>query len=207
MNDPLDFALAHPVMAILRGLEPARTPAIGDALFDAGIRVMEVPLNSPDAFRSIHLLHTRFDGRALVGAGTVSTAAQVHQVADAGGSLIVSPNMDPEVVETTRARGLLSLPGVCTPTEAFQALRAGADILKLFPGEVLGPPGAAAMRSVLPASARLFAVGGVSVRNVAAWRAAGVDGLGVGSAIFRPSFGTDEVYRAACQILVAWQGS
>jgi len=207
VSNPLDFVLAHPVVAILRGLEPAQAPAIGDALFDAGIRVMEVPLNSPDAFRSIHLLRTRFNGRALVGAGTVLTAGQVHQVADAGGALTVSPNFDPEVVGTTRARGLLSLPGVCTPTEAFQALRAGADILKLFPGEVMGPHGASAMRSVLPGTARLFAVGGVSAQNVPAWRAAGVDGIGVGSAIFRPSFGTDEVYRAACQILLAWQGS
>lgn len=207
MSDPLGFVLAHPVVAILRGLEPAQALAIGDALFDAGIRVMEVPLNSPDAFRSIHLLRTRFDGRALVGAGTVLAAAQVHQAADAGGTLIVSPNFDPEVIGTTRSRGLLSLPGVCTPTEAFQALRAGADILKLFPGEVMGPHGAAALRSVLPASARLFAVGGVSVQNTPMWRAAGVDGIGVGSAIFRPSFGRDEAYQAACQILLAWRRS
>jgi len=207
MSDSLDFALAHPVVAILRGLEPTQAPAIGDALFHAGIRVMEVPLNSPDAFRSIRLLYTRFDGRALVGAGTVLTVAQVHQVADAGGTLIVSPNLDPDVVGATRARSLLSLPGVCTPTEAFQALRAGAHILKLFPGEVVGPHGAVAMRSVLPVSARLFAVGGVSAQNIPAWRAAGVDGIGVGSTIFRPCFGADEVHRAACDVLSAWQRS
>lgn len=201
----LPFLLAHPVVAILRGLVPERALEIGWALFDAGVRVMEVPLNSPDALSSIRVLSAQFAGSALVGAGTVLDGGQVAAVAQAGGRLIVSPNTDALVIAESRASGLISLPGVFTPTEAFQALRAGADGLKLFPADSGGPGGLRALRAVLPADVPVFAVGGVLVSNLGQWRAAGADGVGVGSALFRPEMSAAQVHDTALRFVREWE--
>lgn len=182
-----------PVIAILRGLVPEEAIDIGDALYDAGVRCIEVPLNSPRPLESIALLSRHFDGRALIGAGTVLSVQDVDDVAAAGGRLVVSPNTDAEVIAHTKARGLFSLPGFLSPSEAFTALRAGADAVKLFPGEIAGPAGLKAIKAVLPAETLIYAVGGVGPSSAASWLAAGAAGLGVGSAFFTPGMRAAEV--------------
>lgn len=175
-----------PLIAILRGLEPGQAVATGEAIYEAGIRCLEVPLNSPRPLESIERLRKSLDGGALVGAGTVLSVQAVHDVAAAGGQLIVSPNADAAVIEASKAKGLLSLPGICTPTEAFLALAAGADVLKLFPAEVVGIAGMKAMLAVLPSRTRIYAVGGVSLDNLATWHDAGAAGYGIGSSLYKP---------------------
>jgi 2-dehydro-3-deoxyphosphogalactonate aldolase len=192
-----------PVVAILRGIQPAEAEAVGLALVEAGIRVVEVPLNSPDPITSIAILHRAIGATALVGAGTVLAAQAVDAVAQAGGRLIVAPNFDPSVVARTRARGLLSLPGVLTPTEAFAALAAGADGLKLFPGEMVPPAIVKALRAVLPAKALLVPTGGVSAANMAEYRAAGANGYGIGSALYRPGLPVADVAARARALVAA----
>jgi 2-dehydro-3-deoxyphosphogalactonate aldolase len=177
---------ALPLIAILRGLTPARAVEVGEAIVAAGFLCLEVPLNSPQPLESIRLLREALDGRALVGAGTVLTVDQAKAVADVGGQLCISPNSDVDVIRTTKALGLLSLPGFFTPTEAFQALAAGADALKLFPAEVASTGGLRAVRAVLPAEARVYAVGGVAPENVDEWRRAGASGFGIGSSLYTP---------------------
>jgi len=191
--------------AILRGVRPAEVLAIATALCQAGIRSIEVPLNSPDPLASIALLagHFRPD-QALIGAGTVLSAADVDRVAEAGARLVLSPNFDAAVVRRTRERGLLSLPGVATPTEAFQALAAGASGLKLFPCEMLPPPVFKAWRAALPAGTVLVAVGGIGESNMAAYRAAGADGAGIGSSLYAPGVDAAEVGQRAARLLRAW---
>jgi len=174
------------LMAILRGVTPDEVVAIGEALVEAGVTQIEVPLNSPEPLVSIERLAKTFGQVARIGAGTVLTAQQVDYVATAGGTFIVSPNCDPVVVSHTVESGLASCPGVFTPTECFSALKAGANLLKLFPAELLGPHGVSALRAVLPSDTRVYAVGGVTVENLAQWRSAGVSGFGVGSALYRP---------------------
>lgn len=200
----LPFLLRHPVIAILRGLTPERALGVGEALFEAGVRVMEVPLNSPDAIASIALLSDRFGDRALVGAGTVLSVDQVGAVVAAGGRLMVTPNTDNEVIVAGKRAGMVCVPGVFTPTDAFNAIRAGADALKLFPAEIAGPPGMRALRAVLPEAVAMFAVGGVAVSNLAQWRAAGAAGIGVGSALFKPDMSDDEAGAAARGFVRAW---
>lgn len=185
MNFAQAFA-ACPLVAILRGLTPAEAPAIGDALVDAGFTLVEVPLNSPDPFASIRILADRLAGRALVGAGTVLTVEQVGQVADAGGTLVVSPNTNPDVIRATVAAGLISMPGYFTPSEAFAALAAGATALKLFPADGTTPAMLKAQRAVLPRDVPVLAVGGITPETMVAWRAAGADGYGLGSNLYRP---------------------
>jgi 2-dehydro-3-deoxyphosphogalactonate aldolase len=175
-----------PLIAILRGLVPEEAVEIGQAIADAGFLCLEVPLNSPRPLESIALLRKALDGRALVGAGTVLSVGQVHQVADAGGQLCISPNTNVDVIKAAKARGLISMPGFFTPSEAFLALTAGADALKLFPAEVVGPSGLRAIRAVLPADLRIYAVGGVAPDNLADWQRAGAAGFGIGSALFKP---------------------
>jgi 2-dehydro-3-deoxyphosphogalactonate aldolase len=195
----------HPgIVAILRGVEPDAVLDIGAALFDAGIRIIEVPLNSPRPLPSIERLAAKFGAQALIGAGTVLTAAQVADVAAAGGQLIVSPNTDRAVIERTLQLALDSLPGAMTPTEACGAIAAGARHIKLFPGASTGPAHLRALREVLPADARLWAVGGAGAANLREWIAAGATGIGVGSSLFTPGTSTATVAARARELVAAW---
>jgi 2-dehydro-3-deoxyphosphogalactonate aldolase len=174
-----------PLVAILRGVEPGEAVAIGQALIDAGFRAIEVPLNSPEPLRSIVALAGAFGERVLVGAGTVLDPADVDRIADAGGRLVVMPHADHAVIRTAKARGLWCIPGVATPTEAFGALSAGADALKMFPAEALPPTVVKAWRAVLPNQAWLLPVGGITPERMAPYLAAGADGFGLGSALYQ----------------------
>ena len=181
------------IIAILRGIRAQECEEIAAVLLQEGIDRIEVPLNSPDPFESIGRLLAAFGDRALIGAGTVLEPAEVERLAAIGAQLVVSPDFNAEVVATTKAAGMLSYPGVFTPTECFAALRAGADALKLFPAQILGPHGLSALRAVLPPQARLLAVGGVAGGNFADWRNAGADGFGIGSALYQPGDSAEEV--------------
>jgi 2-dehydro-3-deoxyphosphogalactonate aldolase len=204
IRDRFETAFAAcPLVAILRGLTPEAAPDVGDALVEAGFTLIEVPLNSPEPLRSIALLAERLAGRALVGAGTVLTPAQVGAVAEAGGTLVVSPNTDAAVIGTTVGAGLIALPGYQTPTEAFAALAAGATALKLFPADVATPLALKAHRAVLPAGTRVLAVGGVTPDSIAGWRQAGADGFGLGSNLYRPGKAAAEVARDAAAFVAA----
>jgi 2-dehydro-3-deoxyphosphogalactonate aldolase len=174
-----------PLVAIIRGVTPDEVEATGRALIEAGIRIIEVPLNSPEPLESIRRLAAAFGDRALIGAGTVLKVEQIAQVAEAGGRIIVSPVADVEVIAATVDAGLVSSPGYFTPTEAFAALRAGAHALKLFPAEAAPPAVVKAQRAVLPRDVPLIVVGGVTPDKVAAYRAAGADGFGLGGALYR----------------------
>lgn len=189
-----DAAFARcPLIAILRGVKPDEVEGIGDALVDAGFTLIEVPLNSPDPLDSIARLVRRFEGRAMIGAGTVLTETQVEQVRGVGGTLIISPNANTRVIAATAAAGMISLPGVVTPTEAFAALDAGATALKLFPAEGSSPTILKAMRAVLPKDLRMLPVGGVSPDTMAQWTAAGANGFGLGSALYKIGLTAEQV--------------
>lgn len=199
--------MSRPLIAILRGLTPQDAPAIGRALVAAGITRLEVPLNSPDPLESIALLARDLDGQATVGAGTVLSVDQVRAVRAAGGQMVLSPNCNADVIRATVADGMASYPGVMTPTEAFAALEAGATGLKLFPGELIGPTGLRAMRAVLPRGTECWAVGGVSVANMAEWRGAGAAGFGIGSSLYKPGDSAETVSAKAAAIVAAWEQS
>lgn len=202
----LQQAMAQlPLIAILRGLTPAEAPAIGQALVDSGFAIIEVPLNSPEPLHSIATL-TRLFPHALIGAGTVLSTQQVQDVHAAGGRLVVSPNFNPAVVAQALALGMVVLPGVATPSEAFAALDAGAHGLKLFPAEMISPATVKALRAVLPADAALMPVGGISPDNMAAYRTAGASGFGLGSALYAPGRSADEVRAAAHGFVQAFSG-
>ena len=192
-----------PLVAILRGLTPAQAPAIGEALIDAGFGLIEVPLNSPDPLVSIERLVAAHP-EALIGAGTVLTVQEVHEVHAAGGQLVVSPCFDAPVVRAAVDRGMVCLPGVLSPTEAFAALRAGAHGLKLFPAEMTPPVVVKALRAVIPPQVPLLPVGGVTPQNLAAYRAAGASGAGLGSALYRPGDAVDTVRAQARAFVQAW---
>lgn len=196
---------ALPLVAILRGLRPDEAITVGEAVVAAGFRCLEVPLNSPDPLESIARLRKALEGRALVGAGTVLDTHAARAVADAGGQLIISPNSNPAVIAETKRLGLLSLPGFFTPTEAFEALAAGADALKLFPAEVAGPAGLKAVRAVLPAATRVYVVGGVDPQSLQTWRTAGASGFGIGSAVFKPGQSAQQVGARARAFVDAWR--
>lgn len=200
----LHFA-ALPLIAILRGIAPDESLAIGEALLDAGFRVIEVPLNSPEPLESIRRLAEAFGDRARIGAGTVLTVQQVQDVARAGGTLVVSPNANPDVIRATKIAGLWSAPGVATPTEGFAALDTGADMLKLFPAEQLPPAVVRAWRAVLPRDVPLVPVGGVTPDTMAEFVAAGANGFGLGSALYKPGMTAADVQRAAEAFVTAWR--
>lgn len=191
------FLRQCPLVSIIRGVAPGEAAAIGRALFEAGIRIVEVPLNSPDPFASIERLAAELGGEALVGAGTVLDQAAVARVRKAGGRIIVSPNMNPAVIAATAEAGLISCPGVFTPTEAFAALEAGADGLKLFPAEAASPRVVKAIRAVLPADVPLLVVGGVTPQSIPGWLEAGADGFGLGGGLYRPGRTPEETAEKA----------
>ncbi|RWE31158.1 MAG: 2-dehydro-3-deoxy-6-phosphogalactonate aldolase [Mesorhizobium sp.] len=199
--------LKRGLVAILRGLKPAEAIAMGQALFEAGIEAIEVPLNSPEPFSSIARIVEVLPKTALVGAGTVLTAADVDGLDQAGGRLLVSPNIDAEVMGRAKTYGMVTMPGVFTPTEAFQAIRLGASALKFFPASVLGASGISAIRAVLPAQTLVGAVGGVSDKDFAGYKAVGVTVFGLGSSLFKPGMSVDDVAARANAAVAAWDAA
>ncbi|NOU05463.1 MAG: 2-dehydro-3-deoxy-6-phosphogalactonate aldolase [Hyphomicrobiaceae bacterium] len=182
-----------PIIAILRGVTPAEVVDVGMALVDAGVHIIEVPLNSPHPMHCIELLAKRLGRDAMIGAGTVMTEAQTREVAQAGGQLIVMPHSDFEVIFAARKSGLVVVPGVATPTEAIATLEAGADGLKLFPAEMITPQVVKSLRAVLPKDALLVPVGGIGVGNIPAYAQAGANGFGIGSTLYAPGRAAREV--------------
>jgi 2-dehydro-3-deoxyphosphogalactonate aldolase len=205
MTELARFLDPIPLVAILRGVRPSEVEPIAQALVEQGLRVIEVPLNSPDPLESIARLAAALGQTVLVGAGTVLDQAAVDAVADAGGRLVVAPGFDAGVIARARARGLASAPGVATPSEAFAALAAGADALKLFPAEGLPPAVVKAWRAVLPEGVMLLPVGGITPASLAGYVAAGASGFGLGSALYRPGSSPDEVADRARAFVSAWR--
>jgi 2-dehydro-3-deoxyphosphogalactonate aldolase len=194
-----------PLIAILRGITPDEILPVGKALYEAGFRLIEIPLNSPDPLESIRRLSSELGETCLIGAGTVLTERQVADVAFAGGKLIVSPNANPAVIRATKAAGLISAPGVATPSEGFAALEAGADSLKLFPAEQLGPAVVKAWRAVFPQEVALLPVGGITLDNMDVFIKAGANGFGLGSAIYKPGMSAEDVSRSAHAFASGWK--
>ena len=202
-GDLVRHLTACPLVAVLRGITPGEVTAVGAALLGAGIRVIEVPLNSPEPFESIARLCDLTGDDALVGAGTVLDVPGVERVAAAGGRLVVSPSTDPEVIAATVALGMASLPGFFTPSEAFAALRAGAHGLKFFPSEAGSPPVLRALKAVLPRGVPVLAVGGMTPDGIAAWAAAGADGFGLGASLYKPGMTAEAVGAMAARFVAA----
>jgi 2-dehydro-3-deoxyphosphogalactonate aldolase len=198
------FGGHRPLIAILRGITPAEASAIMDALIAAGIRLIEVPLNSPDPIESIKIMAKAAGGRARIGAGTVLSAADVTNVKLAGGQIIVSPNSDAAVIRATKSAGLDSYPGVFTATEALAAIAAGADALKFFPADLLGPKGIKAIGTILPKDVPLLAVGGVDAGNIADYLKAGVAGFGIGTSIYKPGISAEEAGKRAREMVAVY---
>lgn len=192
-----------PLIAILRGVRPSEVESICAVLENAGICIVEVPLNSPAPLESISVLSRSFGDRILIGAGTLTDPSQVSEVAGCGGRLIVTPHADTAIVRAAKAAGLIAIPGFFNPTEAFALLQAGADAIKLFPAEVLGPPMLKALRAVLPKSAIVVPVGGVDPERIGPWIAAGARGFGVGSAVYQPGDDPQAVEVKAKALLAA----
>jgi 2-dehydro-3-deoxyphosphogalactonate aldolase len=206
-HDDLSAWLARcPLIAILRGVTPDEAVAITEALDAAGIAIVEVPMNSPEPVESIRRLTQRFGTRMLIGAGTVTREAEVAEIDAFGGRLIVTPHSDVAVIRAAKAHGLLACPGFATPTEAFAALHAGADGLKLFPAEASGPAVLRSLRAVLPAGVPVLPVGGIDATNMAMWRAAGAAGFGIGSAIYKQGDSPETVAAKAARLVAALAG-
>lgn len=204
MSSPETVTAPPPIVAILRGVKPDEIVAIAGALVDAGIRAIEVPLNSPDPLESIRRLCEAYGDVALCGAGTVLTPQAVDDVAAVGGKLIVTPNTDPEVIARAVALGLTAMPGFATPSEAFAAVKAGARALKLYPASSFGPSHIKAVKDVLPKDILVYAVGGVGAANLEPWLTAGVAGIGVGGELYRPGYSAQEVGQKAAALVAAW---
>ena len=193
--------MSRNIIAILRGVRPYEVVEITGVLLGCGITKIEVPLNSPDPFESIAAIVQEFDDHAIIGAGTVLTVSDVGLIRDVGGKIVVSPNCDPEVISATKSAGLVSYPGVMTPSECFTALRLGADGLKFFPANLIGPAGMKAIRAVLPKATEVLAVGGAGPKNFAEWKEAGADGFGIGSALYKPGYSAMDVQSRAKHIV------
>jgi 2-dehydro-3-deoxyphosphogalactonate aldolase len=196
------FAL--PLVAILRGLAPQDAAAVGRVLFDAGFRLLEVPLNRPGAIEAMRILLDMAPADAVVGGGTMLSVADVDAVHAAGGKMFVAPNCNPAVIAHAAALGMLCAPGVATPSEAFAALDAGAHVLKLFPAEMIGPAGLKAIKSVLPDETPCWPVGGVTPEQLADWKTAGATGAGIGSQLFGSGTTLEELARRAAAFAAAW---
>jgi 2-dehydro-3-deoxyphosphogalactonate aldolase len=196
-----------PLVAILRGVTPARIEGVAEALFEAGFRAIEVPLNSPDPFKSIEILAKLFGDRCLTGAGTVLDTANVDRVADAGGKLLVTPNTNPAVIARGVEKGLTPMPGFFTPSEGFAAIAAGTKYLKLFPASTGGIGHLQAMLAVLPKTIPVYAVGGVGAGNMAEWRKAGAAGFGLGSDLFKPDFTDADIAARARKAVAAFKAA
>ncbi len=199
--------MAYPLVAILRGLRPAEAEAVVGKLIEAGFTAIEIPLNSPEPFRSIEIAARLAPADCLIGAGTVLTVEDVGRLDRAGGRLMVSPNMEPDVIRAAAARGMVTLPGVFTPTEALAAARAGATGLKFFPANVLGPAGIAAIRAVLPKDLMIAAVGGVSEKNFRDYMEAGITAFGLGSSLYKPGMSAAEVFERAQVTIAAYNSA
>lgn len=200
-----DYLSDLPLIAILRGLKPENAEAVGETLVRAGFRIIEVPLNSPDPFRSIEILATTMPPEVLVGAGTVLSPDQVNGMHDVGGKLVVMPHADAEVIRRAKELRLYCTPGVATPTEAFAALKAGADAIKIFPAEAIPPLIVKAWRAVLPKDTLVLPVGGIKPDTMKAYLDVGANGFGLGSALFTPSMSVEQIGRNARDFAAAWQ--
>ena len=196
--------MSREIIAILRGVKPDEVVGICETILEAGIDRIEVPLNSPQPFDSIGAIARAFGQQALIGAGTVLTPADAQRVKDVGGALVVSPDTNPDVIKKTKDLGMQSYPGVMTPTDCFMALRCGADGLKFFPGNLVGPAGLKAMSAVLPPDVPTYAVGGAGPENFAEWAAAGATGFGIGSAIYQAGLNANDVRARADAIVTAY---
>ena len=198
---------APPIVAILRGIRRDEALPVAAALIEAGIRIIEVPLNSPDPFDSIRAIQDRFGDTAAIGAGTVLDLDAVDRLAATGSRIMVTPNTDPAIIARAVALGLEPMPGFVTPSEAFAAIAAGARRIKLFPAVALGPAYLKAIREVLPPDVRVWAVGGTGAANIGEWLAAGVEGIGVGGALYRPGDDAEAVATKARQLVKAWKSA
>ena len=200
-----DLLAELPLVAILRGVTPGRIEKVAGALFEAGIRAIEVPLNSPEPFKSIEILARTYGEACLTGAGTVLDTANVDRVAEAGGRLLVTPNTNPAVIARGVEKKMVVMPGFYTPSEGFAAVAAGAKYLKLFPASSGGTPHLKAMLAVLPKEVPVYAVGGANAANMAEWRKAGAAGFGLGSELFKPDFSEEEIAARARQCVAAFR--